>query len=578
MNDLISVIIPVYNVKPYLSRCLDSVLNQTYTNLDIILIDDGSDDGSEELCDEYFKKYPDRITLVHQKNKGLGPARNEGLKRARGKYISMIDSDDWISLDMYEKLYNFSETYGYQISICDYFYIDTAKSTVTKTKSIPSDIPKQITKEEALLNNLFCLVQTKFFRADVIKNKSFPNLVFEDMPVLVDTFCEDHKMGYLPEPLYYYEKKQGTLSSVLSCRMLDTIDSEDMAINKLNGLDREICLYMFAKRFVQNITSDRKVFTADLVEHIKKYKEELKNNKYLLGDQIKDTIFKYLEEDTIPLNIFISQFGGKKEDIVYQTCLNSWKDKTRNANLVFLSEENCDLLSAPECVRNAYNTGDYLFVGDYFKCLFIYKEGGIAIDESLYFNKPIGQMRIGTSFFSFKSEYELSNCIYGSCSGTKLFDLILQTYLNNDTSLLNVRALNVLSNVYGLKANGNAQKLKDNIHVYRLDYLIYDLQTGNNISKLMNSSSVELIDSEYEVVSKEALSFFNKERNRFYKEREQARKETMSVQKTIDYKRVLQLEKDLNVAYNKISQMENSKSWRFTAPFRRLLSTFKRYK
>lgn len=98
----ISVIIPIYKVEPYLRQCLDSVVNQTYKNLEIILIDDGSPDNCGEICDEYAER-DERIIVIHKKNGGLSAARNDGLKLATGQWISFVDPDDWCELDMYEK-------------------------------------------------------------------------------------------------------------------------------------------------------------------------------------------------------------------------------------------------------------------------------------------------------------------------------------------------------------------------------------------------------------------------------------------------------------------------------------------
>lgn len=100
---LLSVIVPVYNVAPYLSQCLDSILQQTYSNLEIIIVDDGSTDGSSEICDEY-KKNDKRISVIHKQNAGLGMARNAGLEVASGKYVSFVDSDDYLKKDLLEQL------------------------------------------------------------------------------------------------------------------------------------------------------------------------------------------------------------------------------------------------------------------------------------------------------------------------------------------------------------------------------------------------------------------------------------------------------------------------------------------
>lgn len=108
--DKISVIVPVYNVEDYLEECINSILGQTYKNLEIILVDDGSTDNSSKICDIYEKK-DKRIKVIHKENGGLSSARNEGLKYRTGEYISFVDSDDFIDKTMYEKLYSAIKKY-----------------------------------------------------------------------------------------------------------------------------------------------------------------------------------------------------------------------------------------------------------------------------------------------------------------------------------------------------------------------------------------------------------------------------------------------------------------------------------
>ena len=117
MDVKVSVIVPVYNVEKYLDRCLDSIINQTLNEIEIILVDDGSTDSSGEKCDEYKKKDL-RIKVIHKKNKGLGYARNSGLKVATGKYIAFVDSDDYIDKRMFESLYRYAEDNKCEMALC----------------------------------------------------------------------------------------------------------------------------------------------------------------------------------------------------------------------------------------------------------------------------------------------------------------------------------------------------------------------------------------------------------------------------------------------------------------------------
>lgn len=117
MKEKISVIIPAYNVKPYIKKCVKSVINQSYKNLEIIIIDDGSTDGTSILCDE-LKKIDNRIIVLHQQNKGLSEARNAGLNIATGEWIAFLDSDDWVDAQMYERLLKLAQKYDADISSC----------------------------------------------------------------------------------------------------------------------------------------------------------------------------------------------------------------------------------------------------------------------------------------------------------------------------------------------------------------------------------------------------------------------------------------------------------------------------
>jgi glycosyltransferase involved in cell wall biosynthesis len=122
-NEKISIIIPVYNVSQYVNKTIESVCNQSYDNLEIILVNDGSTDSSIEICEYFFQK-DSRIVLINQKNQGLSGARNTGISHATGDYIGFVDGDDWIENDMYEILLNKSLEYNADIAVCNYKIID----------------------------------------------------------------------------------------------------------------------------------------------------------------------------------------------------------------------------------------------------------------------------------------------------------------------------------------------------------------------------------------------------------------------------------------------------------------------
>ena len=123
----ISVIVPVYNVDRYLEICIDSLINQTYDNLEIILINDGSTDDSKLICEKYLK-LDKRIKLINQKNKGVSSARNNGIRNSSGEYIVFVDSDDWVDLDYFERLYNAAKKYDSDIALATNIRVGKRKS------------------------------------------------------------------------------------------------------------------------------------------------------------------------------------------------------------------------------------------------------------------------------------------------------------------------------------------------------------------------------------------------------------------------------------------------------------------
>lgn len=184
MNPLISVIVPIYNVEKYLARCIDSIVNQTYKNLEIILVDDGSPDSCPQMCDDYAKK-DSRIKVVHKKNGGLSDARNAGMAVATGEYISFIDSDDWIETSMFELLLNNIFQYDCEISCGGIMMVWENGGKKEPLFPIDKTVVIKGTKE-AILD----LIQKKHI-IQPVWNKLYKKSVIKDVPFPVGKINED---------------------------------------------------------------------------------------------------------------------------------------------------------------------------------------------------------------------------------------------------------------------------------------------------------------------------------------------------------------------------------------------------
>ena len=208
---LISIIVPVYNVKDYLSKCLQSICGQTYKNLEIILIDDGSSDGSGELCD-LFAQRDGRIKVIHQANAGQSAARNRGLAVAQGEFLGFVDSDDWIEPDMYEFLYHLLKENGADISICSH-YIETAVKTRVKHSSgqfssfSREEAIRTLVEDKRIRNYMW----DKLYKRQLFAGIYFPvNRVFEDIAVSYQIFYKTQKVVMQDCPKYHYVIREGS--------------------------------------------------------------------------------------------------------------------------------------------------------------------------------------------------------------------------------------------------------------------------------------------------------------------------------------------------------------------------------
>lgn len=212
-NSLISVIVPIYNVQVYLRSCIDSILAQTYRNIEIILVDDGSLDNCPAICDEYARK-DNRVIVVHKKNGGLSDARNAGIKRSKGDYLAFVDSDDLVSKDFIEILYEAVSSCSTKLAICfvQCFY-DEQKLIDKKKSSCFSMLDKKKTLQQ------FCSLDfnestpyisacSKMYHRSLFENISFPiGKIYEDVYTGYRIIDQVDIVAVVSCPLYYYRMR-----------------------------------------------------------------------------------------------------------------------------------------------------------------------------------------------------------------------------------------------------------------------------------------------------------------------------------------------------------------------------------
>ena len=208
MKSLISVIVPVYNVKNFLCKCIESVLNQTYKNFEIILVDDGSTDGSAELCD-YYAEIENKVCVIHKKNGGVSSARNIGINNAKGDYIFFIDGDDWIESNSLEYLYSLSKNR-------DIIYGGYIIENINGKKIINIVIEKKYSTYDELFfdccKNLSGFAPNKLYSRKIIGETRFDECISmcEDLKFNFDIMCKNPSFVSCSELLYHYVMRPGS--------------------------------------------------------------------------------------------------------------------------------------------------------------------------------------------------------------------------------------------------------------------------------------------------------------------------------------------------------------------------------
>lgn len=231
---MISIIVPVYNVEPYLRQCLDSVIGQTYRDLEILLIDDGSPDRCGVICDHYAE-LDSRIRVFHTGNNGLSAARNLGLREATGSYIGFVDSDDWIELNMYEALVEMIERNDAELCVCG-FWKESIKTTEWKLETAAYSGTEAL---RALLDGTINdAVWNKLFKKSIFEKTSFPEgKNYEDSAIMHRVFAEASKVVVVPTPLYHYRKRPQSITASRSAK--DILDGADACLSRFSFIHDE---------------------------------------------------------------------------------------------------------------------------------------------------------------------------------------------------------------------------------------------------------------------------------------------------------------------------------------------------
>ncbi len=301
----ISVIIPAYNVEKYIEDCLNSVLNQTFKDLEIIVVDDGSDDGTLNIIEEYASK-DNRINLIKKDNKGPGSARNSGLDVASGEYIYMLDSDDILDTNALEELYELStekntDLIMFKSENFNHNLNEPAEDKYYLLEQMPPSYNNKLFSFNDLVDDfdkIDIVVYTKFFKQDLIRDVRFDeDIIFEDNIFTIDYIYKANRIYFYNKKLYNRRLRKNSIITSTSKKHTDSVEVNRRMINniKKHGYYDKVK----EKLFVKNLT-------------------KLTYRLFDIQDEYKEYFFKILKED----------FTNRKEEILNELDFNLIDEKT----------------------------------------------------------------------------------------------------------------------------------------------------------------------------------------------------------------------------------------------------------
>ena len=294
-KELVSVIVPVYNVEKYVDECIKSICMQTYPHIEIIIVDDGSTDDSAKKCDIWAEE-DNRIQIIHKKNGGLSDARNYGLTRAKGEWILFVDSDDYITYDLIERILNTVKKFSYdKIDIVFYGYTEFWENDEICKDIEVSEQPFVKTSKEVIKDIVYgtepVMVCTKLYRARVWEDIKFPiGRIHEDDYVILPTLETARDICIMREKMYFYRRRKSSLSnSVNEKEIRDRLDVYKERVEKLKDYDDELFvqtvyhyLCTFINVYFECICKEKETYLKEYRMAYNKYKKYVDKRKLII--------------------------------------------------------------------------------------------------------------------------------------------------------------------------------------------------------------------------------------------------------------------------------------------------------
>lgn len=444
--DKISVIVPVYNAEKTINRCLESLVNQTYNNLEVIAIDDGSSDKSLKIMKQFKKRFPEKVVIVSRENKGIGYTRNEGISIATGNYLGFVDSDDYVELEMYEHLYKHLKKTKSDIVVCDYFEFDESNR---RTKSVYDFKISSIEKDPKLINKINTAPWNKLYKREIFDNVKYPeNLKYEDLSAVLLALLKAKKVSKLNKPLYDYYINMSGETNTYNYRVFDLLEVLNLAKDeypKTKIMDNEFLKLTTDKIFPYIVamydTKDRELMLRYLDEGIKYLNNNFKfwRIKHIMNfSNLKDLLVRIMQTITPAYKSFIKKRVPKTKKKVLFTSYSLGIGGVEKALVNMVN--NMDFSKYDVTVLLQHKKGE--FIKDVDKRVELQ---GFNLSESKFvlYRKAINMFKIIGVILKNVNKYDFSAC-YGT--GYKASSLVALYASKNNAIWMHTNIINFIKN------------------------------------------------------------------------------------------------------------------------------------
>lgn len=547
----VSLVIPVYNREKALPRCMEAALNQSFEDMEVVIVDDQSTDRSVEVVKKYMELYPQRrIVLCHNKNKGVAGARNTALDNVSGEYVGFLDSDDYIEYNTIEKMYAAIRKGNADIVCTPYWKVeDNAKFMAGRHDQVvgknylinPAEKSAFMLQTQSLL--VVYLFKTELFRRFL----PFPEIrIGEDAALIYPAVSYAERIAYLNEPFYYYE-----LSSTSICATRYGLDlASALETSIITSLERSNPKYRpeIAQVSIWRIHYNwqrwryRKDLVAMMQRLMPKLVDYLPESAYE-SQTVADMLILAQKEEWIPRRIYVDGFS-KQPDTAWLKHLKKNAFSDGEAEVVVLSPENCSVKGS--VAERAFHQGKLQQCAAYFACEKIHEVGGIFLSQHMHLIDSLDSVRIDKAFFAYKDEENFTDHIFGGIAGEEVFDYLLRGIKRAGEaafdSLLSVRIRTVLCGGLGVSISGKEAMTSKHVRTYDASRMVL-LEAQNE------GLTYQDIDSLYEgetttvsamVAQRYAMQFAQVEKYRYARSR--------------NY--IINLERNLRTAYERLHQID----------------------